>query len=122
MSLSDMHQRVPSTPPLAVGFRAAIRVRHYSLRTERAYWYWIRKYLRFHGMKHPAQMGGAEVTAFLSYLADHENVAAATQSQALAALLFLYKSVLELELPWLDGVIRAKRPRRTPTVLERREV
>jgi len=117
-----MDTPTPSTPPLVARFREAIRVRHYSLRTERVYLYWIRKYLRFHGMRHPASMGGPEVTAFLSHLANDENVAAATQSQALAALLFLYKAVLEIDLPWLDQVVRAKRPHRLPTVLERSEV
>jgi integron integrase len=112
----------PSTPSLLERFREAIRVRHYSLRTERAYRYWIGKYLRFHGSKDPADMGASEVTAFLSHLASEEQVAAATQDQALAALLFLYKSVLEVELPWLNDVVRAKRPHRLPTVLERREV
>jgi integron integrase len=117
-----MHMSTPSTPPLVTRFREAIRVRHYSLRTERAYLYWIRKFLRFHGMQHPASMGAPEVAAFLSHLANDGQVAAATQSQALAALLFLYKSVLEIDLPWLDGVVRAKRPHRLPTVLERSEV
>ena len=117
-----MDTPAPSTPRLLARFRDAIRVRHYSLRTERVYLYWIRKYLRFHGMRHPSSMGGAEVTAFLSHLANDEHVAAATQSQALAALLFLYKAVLGVELPWLDQVIRAKRPHRLPTVLERSEV
>ena len=100
----------------------AIRVRHYSPRTEEAYRHWIRRYILFHGKRHPSGMGGGEVTQFLSHLANRENVAAATQAQALAALLFLYKHVLEMELPWLEDVIRAKRPRRIPTVLEREEV
>jgi integron integrase len=112
----------PSTPRLLERFREAIRVRHYSLRTERVYLFWIRKFLRFHGMRHPSTMGAREVTQFLSHLASDAHVAAATQSQALAALLFLYKSVLEVDLAWLDGVIRAKQPRRLPTVLERSEV
>jgi len=111
-----------STPSLVERFRDAIRVRHYSLRTERVYLFWIRKYLRFHDMRRPEAMGGREVTAFLSHLANDQNVAAATQSQALAALLFLYKVVLQVELPWLDQVVRAKRPHRLPTVLERSEV
>ncbi|HZZ91031.1 MAG TPA: integron integrase [Usitatibacter sp.] len=117
-----MHTPPSSTPPLLVRFREAIRVRHYSLRTERAYRYWILKYLRFHGMKHPGEMGAREIVAFLSHLANGQHVAASTQSQALAAVLFLYKVVLEVELPWLDQVVRAKRPRRVPTVLERAEV
>jgi integron integrase len=112
----------PHAPRLIQRVREAIRVRHYSLRTERAYVYWIRRFVLFNGRRHPVEMGGAEVTAFLTHLATKENVAAATQAQALAAILFLYRCVLELELPWLDGVIRARRPRRLPTVLERSEV
>ncbi|MFZ3321550.1 MAG: integron integrase [Usitatibacter sp.] len=100
----------------------AIRVRHYSRRTEEAYSHWIRRFILFHGKRHPSGMGGGEVTQFLSHLANHENVAAATQSQALAAILFLYKRVLEQELPWLKDIVRAKQPRRLPTVLEREEV
>ena len=87
--------------------REEIRARHYSRRTEKAYWYWIRYFIRFHGKRHPAQMGGAEVTAFLSWLATERNVAAATQNQALSALLFLYKQVLGQALPWLDEMVRA---------------
>ena len=74
--------------------REAIRARHYSRRTEQAYWYWIRQFIFFHGKRHPAQMGAAEVTAFLSWLATERDVAAATQGQALSALLFLYQQVL----------------------------
>jgi len=100
----------------------AIRVRHYSRRTERAYVGWIRRYVRFHGLRHPAEMGADEVTAFLSDLAVNRRVGASTQNQALSALLFLYKHVLEVDLPWLDGVVRAKRPQRLPAVLTRAEV
>ena len=103
-------------------FRAAIRARHYSRRTEKSYWMWIRWFIFFHGKRHPAEMGGPEVTAFLSFLATERNVAAATQNQALSALLFLYKRVLEQELPWLESVVRAKRPVRLPTVLTEGEV
>ena len=102
--------------------RQAIRLRRYSLRTEEAYLHWIRRFIHFHGKRHPREMGGVEVTAFLSHLANEDEVATATQAQALAAVLFLYKNVLEVELPWLDGIVRAKRPRRIPTVLEREEV
>ena len=101
--------------------RAAIRLRHYSLRTERAYEQWVRRYVRFHGNRHPRELNAAHVTAFLSSLASDRNVAAATQNQALAAILFLYKEVLGLELPWLEGIARAKRPRRLPVVLTRQE-
>jgi integron integrase len=109
-------------PRLLARVREAIRVRHYSLRTERAYLHWIRRYIVFHGKRHPAGMGAEEITRFLSHLANEDNVAAATQAQALAALLFLYGPVLETELPWLDQIVRAKRPRRLPTVLDKAEV
>ena len=109
-------------PRLLARVREAIRLRHYSLRTERAYVHWIRRYILFHGKRHPAAMGAEEITSFLSHLANEDNVAAATQSQALAALLFLYGAVLEMELPWLDQIVRAKRPRRLPTVLDKAEV
>ena len=112
----------PPQPRLVQRIREAIRVRRYSPKTERAYVYWIRRYIVFHGKRHPAEIGGQEVSEFLTHLATVENVAAATQSQALAAVLFLYKAVLEVELPWLDDVIRAKKPRRLPTVLEKAEV
>jgi len=112
----------PREPNLVARFREAIRVRHYSLRTERAYLHWIRKFIVYHGKRHPGELGAREVTAFLSHLANDLDVAAATQAQALAALLFLYEAVLGMELPWLDDIVRAKRPRRLPTVLERGEV
>jgi integrase len=102
--------------------REEIRTRHYSQRTEQAYWYWIRWFIRFHGKRHPLELGGAEVTAFLSMLATERNVAAATQNQALSALLFLYKHVLGRELPWLTQMVRAQRPVRLPTVLSEAEV
>lgn len=102
--------------------REEIRARHYSRRTEKAYWYWIRYFIRFHGKRHPAQMGAGEVTAFLSWLATARNVAAATQNQALSALLFLYKHVLGQGLPWLDELVRAQRPVRLPAVLTEAEV
>ena len=111
-----------ATKRLIVRFRDAIRSRHYSLRTEQAYWYWIRYFIFFHGRRHPAEMGAAEVTAFLNWLATERNVAAATQNQALSALLFLYQKVLGLELPWLDSLARAKRPVRVPAVLTEAEV
>ncbi|MDB5971615.1 MAG: integrase [Hydrocarboniphaga sp.] len=108
-----------SQPPrLLDRVRSALRVRHYSRRTEEAYVAWIRRYILFHGKRHPVEMGGEEVTAFLSNLATEGSVAASTQNQALAALLFLYRQVLEVELPWLNAVVRAKKPRRLPTVLD----
>jgi integron integrase len=102
--------------------REAIRARNYSRRTGKTYWYWIRYFIRFHGKRHPADMGAAEVSAFLSWLATERDVAAATQNQALHAILFLYKQVLGRDLPWLEGVVRPKRPARLPTVLTEEEI
>lgn len=97
--------------------REQVRVRHYSFRTEKAYVGWIRRFVLFHNKRHPREMGAAEVTAFLTHLAVLGKVTAATQNQALAALLFLYRHVLEIELPWLDSVVRATTPKRLPVVL-----
>jgi integron integrase len=102
--------------------RDLMRLRHYSIRTERCYCDWIARFIRFHGKRHPREMAEAEVTAFLTHLARDENVAASTQNQALSALLFLYKEVLKLEIGWLDGVERATKPKRLPVVLGRDEV
>ena len=111
------------TPPkLLDQVRERIRVKHYSLRTEEAYLHWIRRFIHFHGRKHPRQMAGPEVEAFLSHLATEGKVAASTQNQALSALLFLYRQVLGVDLPWLDGIVRAKRPQRLPVVLTEAEV
>jgi len=109
-------------PRLLAGVRDAIRRRHYSLRTEDSYVQWIRRFIYFSGKRHPREMGTAEVTAFLSHLARERNVAASTQNQALSALLFLYREVLQAPLPWLDELERAQRPARLPTVLTREEV
>ena len=102
--------------------RDLMRLKHYSLRTERSYCDWIERYIRFHRMRHPSEMGDAEVTAFLTHLARDKNVAAATQNQALSALLFLYKGVLKQQIGWLDEVERVKKPARVPVVLTRDEV
>jgi len=102
--------------------RRIIRLKHYSLRTEQAYLHWAKRFILFHGKRHPETMGASEVTAFLSYLAVERHCAASTQNQALNALLFLYRQVLEIDLPWLDEVIRAKRPERVPVVLTTAEV
>jgi site-specific recombinase XerD len=102
--------------------RAAIRTRGYSIRTEQAYVDWIRRFILFHGKRHPEEMGKPEVEAFLTHLAVTRNVAPSTQNQALSAVLFLYRSVLERELPWLDNVTRAKKPSRLPVVLTFDEV
>jgi integron integrase len=109
-------------PRLLEQVRAAIRARHYASRTERAYVGWIRRFILYNGKRHPDQLGGAEVTAFLTSLATERHVSASTQNQALAAILFLYKEVLNNELPWLGDVIHAKRPERLPVVLTRAEV
>ncbi|MBV2132875.1 integron integrase [Pseudomonas sp. MAP12] len=108
-------------PKLLDRLREQIRVRHYSIRTEAVYAKWVRDFIRFHKMRHPAEMGAPEVERFLSHLAVDMNVSASTQNQALAALLFLYKHVLAIELPWLGEVVRAKRPERLPVVLSREE-
>jgi integron integrase len=102
--------------------RNRCRLKHYSIRTERAYSGWIRRFIIFHGKVHPREMGAAEVEQFLTHLAVGENVAAGTQNQALSALLFLYKEIIGVQLPWLESVTRAKRPQRVPTVLSALEV
>ena len=112
----------PTAPKLLDRVRAVARVRHLSRRTEKSYVAWIRRFVLFHGKRHPADMGPAEMTAFLSALATEGRVAASTQNQALAALLFLYRGVLEREVPWLDELVRARRPARLPVVLSRDEV
>ncbi len=112
----------PSPPKLLDRVRAAIRVRHFSRRTEEAYLGWIRRFIRFHGLRHPADLGAAEVGAFLTHLAVKEEVSASTQNQALSALLFLYRAVLRRELGALDAVVRARRPAVLPVVLTREEV
>jgi integrase len=128
------HERVPSPgvceagsreapkPRLLDRMREALRLRRYSRRTEEAYVAWARRYILFHGKRHPAALGAPEVTGFLTSLAVEGRVAASTQNQALSALLFLYRNVLEIDLPWLDGIVRARRPQRLPVVLTRDEV
>jgi len=111
----------PAKPRLLEQVRQSLRVRHYSYRTEEQYLGWIRRYIIFHGKRHPVDMGSAEVEAFLTDLAVRGNVAAATQNQALAALLYLYRHVLQQDLPWLEDVVRARKPRRLPLVLSRAE-
>src|SRR5688572_13104199 len=109
-------------PGLFQVMRERIRAFHYSLSTERAYLHWARRFVQFHGRRSPRELGAADVTGFLSSLATRGGVAASTQNQALAAILFLYRRVLELDLPWLTDVVRAKRPIRIPTVLTVTEV
>jgi Phage integrase, N-terminal SAM-like domain len=109
-------------PKLLDRVRAAIRARHYSIRTEEAYVGWIRRFILFHNKRHPAEMGESEINQFLTHLAVREAVAASTQNQALSAILFLYQEVLERDLDRIDGVVRAKKPARLPVVLTRDEV
>ena len=111
------------TPPkLLDQVRDRLRVKHYSIRTEQAYIGWIKRYIIFHNKRHPAEMGKPELESFLTSLAVQRNVSASTQTQALSALLFLYKEVLGLEFPGLDTVTRAKKSVRLPTVLTADEV
>jgi integron integrase len=111
-----------SPPGLLAVAREKMRTRHLALRTEHAYLQWLRRYLVFHGRRHPRHLGAPEVEQFLTHLAVHRKVSAATQNQALQALLFLYRHVLQIELPWLDNITRASHPRRRPVVLSRAEV
>lgn len=118
-------QETPTPPPprrLLDQIRDATRVRHYSIRTEAAYVDWARRFVLFHAKRHPATLGATEVSAFLTHLAVDRGVAASTQNQAKSALLFLYREVLAVELPWLDEVIVAKNGRRLPVVLTAPEV
>jgi len=108
-------------PRLLDELRRQIRLRHYSYRTEQAYVGWVRRYILFHNKRHPLQLGAAEVESFLSHLASVRNVASATQAQAMSAVLFLYKAVLKVDLPWLENVVRATHPRRLPVVLTQAE-
>ncbi len=114
---------IDSQPPrLLEQVVAKLRVKHYSLRTEKSYTDWIKRYILHHGKRHPKEMGAEDVESFLSYLAVTRNVSASTQNQAKSALLFLYKEVLEMELPWLNNVTQAKTPKRMPVVLSQDEV
>lgn len=109
-------------PKLLDQVRERIRLKHYSIRTEKTYLAWIRRFILFHDKTHPREMGKPEVETFLTHLAVDRHVAASTQNQALNAVLFLYKEVLEIELPWMDDVVRVKRPARIPEVLSSPEV
>ncbi|AMD00990.1 phage integrase N-terminal SAM-like domain-containing protein [Halomonas chromatireducens] len=115
----DTHNRPPK---LMDRVKATMRVKRYSPRTEKTYCYWIRYFIRFHGVRHPASMGGSEVRAFLEHLAVERHVAAATQNQALNAIVFLYRHVLEQPLGDIGEFSRARRPRRLPVVLSHEEV
>lgn len=120
--MDDTVSSVASKPRLLEQVRQSLRVKHYSLRTEESYLYWIRYFIRFHKNRHPAEIGGPEVEAFLTYLAVNRKVAPSTQNQALSAILYLYKQVLKVELPWLENVVRAKRKQFIPVVFTRDEV
>lgn len=109
-------------PKLLDRMREALRVKHYSLATERTYIHWAKRFIYFHGKRHPAEMGAKEVEAFLSALATELTVSASTQNQAMHALLFLYKEVLHITLHWLDNITRAKVSKRLPSVLTVPEV
>lgn len=109
-------------PKLLDQLRRCIRDKHYSMRTEKVYVYWVRWFIRFHGLRHPVEMGAPEVQVFLSYLSNERQVAAATHKQALCALLFLYKNVLQMDLPWMAELSRPTRPPKRPAVLTPGEV
>jgi integron integrase len=123
MSVADgMASYRPNPPKLLDRTRQIIRAKHYSLSTERAYIQWIRRFILFHKKRHPEEMAEPEINAFLTYLAVKKNVSASTQNQALSALLFLYRHVLNREICDLGNVIRAKKPKRLPVVMTREEV
>jgi site-specific recombinase XerD len=113
---------ITQQPKLLEQVVAKMRVKHYSLRTEKTYVGWIKRFIWHHGKRHPKDMGVVEIEAFLTYLAVARNVSASTQNQAKSALLYLYKEVLAVELPWLDNVTQAKSPKRLPVVLTQAEV
>ena len=117
----ESHVSGPSKPKLLDQVRSFMRARRYSLRTEQAYLDWIRRFILFHGKKHPSDMADEEMTAFLTHLATQGRVAASTQNQALSELLFLYQQFFHRKLGRLDGALRASRPRRVPSVLTREE-
>ncbi len=109
-------------PRLLEQARARIRLKHYSIRTEQAYLQWMRRYIRANALRHPRDLDGSAVEAFLTGLATRDRVSASTQNQALSALLFLYREVLRIDLPWMENVVRAKGSRRLPVVLSKGEV
>lgn len=117
-----MTEQVSSKPPLLEQVRHRLRVKHYSIRTEDTYVQAIKQFILYHGKRHPREMGGEEIRLYLSHLANQGQVSASTQNVALSALLFLYREVLGRELQFIDGIERAKRPRRIPVVLTREEV
>lgn len=117
----EMQTDVRRKPKLLTQLRDKIRYKQYSIRTEQSYVDWVRRYILFHGKRHPAQMGAPEVEAFLTYLAVERHVAASTQNLARSAILFLYKEVLDVKLAWLENVTPARTPKRLPVVLTQHE-
>ena len=113
---------IAAKPRLLDRIRQAIRVRHYSYRTEQAYIQWVKRYIYFHGMRHPEELSESHIGAFLTHLAVSRNVSASTQNQALNAIVFLYKHVLTRPLGDITNGVRAKRPRRMPTVFSESEI
>src|SRR6266480_6803852 len=120
-SVSVSNATVASSPKLLDRVHWQLRVKHYSIRTEQAYVDWIRRFILFHGKRHPSEMGEHEIKAFLTYLAVEKHVAASTQNQAFAALLFLYQQVLDQKLGFIDNVERVSRPAKLPVVFTRQE-
>jgi site-specific recombinase XerD len=116
----EVHLEMP--PGLFALARERMRTRHLALRTEQAYLQWLERYVAFHDRRHPCELGAPEVERFLTHLAVHRKVSAATQNQALQALLFIYRHALDIELPWLDNVTRATQEKKLPVVLSRQEV
>jgi site-specific recombinase XerD len=117
----------PPSPPLRAPrlldhVRERIRYHHYSLKTEKSYVHWVRRFVHFHGLRHPRDMGGPEVEAFLAHLANSRQVSSSTHHQALCALLYLYRRVLGVELPWMQSIGRPRRQARIPVVLSHDEV
>lgn len=124
MTTISQQQPSPQPPkkPLLERMRDALRARHYSIRTETSYLDWARRFILFHHKRHPETMGASEVTAFLTHLAVEKNVAASTQTQALSAILFLYRSVLQMDIDEPLDIVRAKKPEHLPVVLGKDEV
>ncbi len=120
--VSNAKSPIAPKPKLLDQVREAIRTRHYSIKTEEAYAGWIKRFILYHNKRHPAEMGEPEIGQFLSSLATDRHVSASTQNQALNALLFLYHEVLNKNIGYIDGVVRAKRPRRLPVVLTKEEL
>ncbi|PTN11583.1 integron integrase [Nitrosomonas aestuarii] len=120
--MTQENTTMPPAKKLLEQVREKIRYKHYSLSTEKTYISWIKHYIIFHGKRHPADMGAVEVERFLTYLANDRHVSSSTQNQALSAILFLYRDVLALKLPWLGSFERSKKPQRLPVVLTQSEV